>query len=175
MRALIVLGFLLLLSLGPAQAQRRGLEGADWDLFVERQFGTRVEYPAGVFSISQGRSKRGIGERLRTRDGRAELSIYSLPNEARDTPATFLRKNLGVTLGRSDYRRVTGSFFAISAHRGGTIYYSRCNFSSNAGGAAHCFDLTYPEREERAWDYTVTRISRSLRPLMRSSYAGMSR
>jgi hypothetical protein len=49
--------------------------------------------------------------------------------------------------------------------RQGVVYYSRCNFSSEMGGAVHCFDLVYPQREQRAWDPIVTRISRSLRPL----------
>jgi hypothetical protein len=168
MRALIVIGLLLLSSPHAAQAQRERLAVADWDMFQEPRFGTRVEYPADVFSISEGPSTRGIGEHFRTADGRAQLMIYSLPNEAGDTPASFLRKNLMVGLVAADYRRVTASFFAISAHRNGVIYYSRCNFSSNAGGAAHCFDLTYPEREKLAWDDVVTRISRSLRPLLRT-------
>lgn len=45
------------------------------------------------------------------------------------------------------------------------IFYSCCNFSSEMGGAVHCFDLVYPQHEQRAWDAIVTRISRSLRPL----------
>jgi len=45
------------------------------------------------------------------------------------------------------------------------VRYSRCNFSSEAGGAIHCFDLVYPQAESRSWDAIVTRISRSLRPL----------
>jgi hypothetical protein len=159
MRALVVVGTLLLSSLHPAEAQRERLVVADWGMFEERSLGTRVEYPVDVFSISEGPSERGIGEHFRTADGRAQ---------ARDTPARFLRKNLVVQLAASDYRRVTASFFAISAHRNGVIYYSRCNFSSNGGGAAHCFDLRYPEREKLAWDDVVTRISRSLRPLLQA-------
>ena len=96
----------------------------------------------------------------------AQLLIYSLPNETRATPARYLRDNLKAPRAALDYQRVTSSFFAISGASGGTIYYSRCNFSSNAGGAVHCFDLKYPEREKRAWDDVVTRISRSLRPLV---------
>ena len=64
-----------------------------------------------------------------------------------------------------DYERVTRSFFAISSERRGLIFYSRCNFSAEAGGAIHCFDLVYRQDEKRAWDPVVTRISRSLRPL----------
>jgi hypothetical protein len=45
------------------------------------------------------------------------------------------------------------------------VFYSRCNFSTDAGGAIHCLDLVYPQVEKRAWDGVVTRISRSLRPL----------
>jgi hypothetical protein len=67
-----------------------------------------------------------------------------------------------------DYHRVTSTFFAISGVNQGMIYYSRCNFSANAGGTAHCFDLKYPASEKRAWDEIVTRISRSLRPLVRA-------
>ena len=47
----------------------------------------------------------------------------------------------------------------------GSIFYSRCNFSSDAGGAIHCFDMVYPQEAKRAFDYVVTRVSRSLRPL----------
>ena len=60
---------------------------------------------------------------------------------------------------------MTRTFFAISSVRQGLIFYSRCNFSADAGGAIHCFDLVYPQQEKRAWDALVTRISRSLRPL----------
>ena len=41
------------------------------------------------------------------------------------------------------------------------IYYSRCNFSAPRGASIHCFDLVYPQREKRAWDAMVTRISLS--------------
>ena len=162
----VVVGTLLLSSLASAEAQRAGQENAAWDTFVESSLGTQVEYPADLFAISEGPSERGIGEHFRTADGRAQLLIYSLPNDARATPARFLRNNLKASRIAVDYQRVTPSFFAISGTYQGAIYYSRCNFSSNAGGAVHCFDLKYPEREKRAWDDIVTRISRSLRPLM---------
>jgi hypothetical protein len=79
--------------------------------------------------------------------------------------SSYLKQNLRVTRTALHYERVTRSFFAISSEREGLIFYSRCNFSSDAGGAIHCFDLVYPRAEERAWDAIVTRISRSLRPL----------
>jgi hypothetical protein len=106
----------------------------------------------------------GFGS-LRTSDGRAVLTIYSRENDTAETPASYLKNNLRLARSALDYERITPSFFAISSVRQGVIFYSRCNFSSEMGGAVHCFDLVYPQREQRAWDAIVTRISRSLRPL----------
>jgi hypothetical protein len=137
----------------------------DWREFQVPDFGTRVEYPSGIFSVSQGKSEVGTGERLSTADKRASLTIYARTNEAGQTPANYLRENLRIPESIIQYRRITPSFFAISAEREGMIYYSRCNFSVLRGGTIHCFDLVYPQSEKRAWDAIVTRISLSLRPL----------
>src|SRR5262245_9218896 len=149
-----------------AHAAGERLQPLDWKTFVEPSFGTRVEYPSEVFSVADGPTKRGIGQQFRTDDSRAQLEIYSLRNEGRDSPASFLRNHLRIPDGALSYRRVTSSFFAISAVDESTILYSRCNFSASGGGAIHCIDLRYPAREKRAWDGVVTRISRSLRPLL---------
>ena len=162
---LVVVGTFAVFSLQSAQGQREG-SAIEWATFSEERFGTRVQYPVDVFTHAEGQSERGHGRQFRTTDGRATLAIYSLPNETRDTPASFLRKNLRTPRSTLHYRRVTPAFFAISRVHEGTIFYSRCNFSV---GAAHCFDLQYPEREKRAWDAVVTRISLSLRPLQRLS------
>jgi hypothetical protein len=108
---------------------------------------------------------RGVGRQFKSSDGRATLAVYPQRNDARDTPASYLRKNLKSPRAALDYERVTPEFFAIAAVMRGSIYYSRCNFSQNAGGAIHCFDLNYPAQERQSWDGIVTRMSRSLRPL----------
>jgi hypothetical protein len=153
------------LSGAQAQVGPRGSRALDWQAFIVPEFGTRVEYPAGIFTVTDGLAEKGIGERLRSDDGRAFLTIYSRANEAGETPASYLKNNLRVERSALDYQRVTRSFFAISSTREGLVFYSRCNFSANAGGAIHCFDLAYPQEQSRAWDDVVTRISRSLRPL----------
>ena len=112
-----------------------------------------------------GRSGKGTGQKFKSADGRAELSIYSIRNEAGETPATYLRHNLRMDRSVLDYTRIARSFFAISSEREGVILYSRCNFSKRGRGAIHCFDLVYPQEEKRSWDAVVTRISLSLRPL----------
>ena len=137
------------LSSADAQVRSRPPESLDWQTFLVPEFGTTVDYPAGVFSVPDGKADKGFGQRFNSADGRAVLTIYTRENEEGDTPATYL----------------TPHFFAISSERQGLILYSRCNFSTDAGGAIHCFDLIYPRAEKRAWDAIVTRISRSLRPL----------
>ena len=161
----IWLAALAALSLSPAQAER--LAAADWQVFVEPQFGTQLDYPADVFALSSGASERGIGERFRNADGDAILEVYSLPNVPGFTPASFLRANLQMPRAELGYERVTGSFFAISSVREDTVYYSRCNFSRSPRPLISCFDVKYPQAQARAWDALVTRMSLSLRPFER--------
>ena len=157
----VFIGLALLVCNGQTELRARSL---DWQTFEVPEFGTQVEYPARIFDPA-GETKRGIGQRFESPDGRAILSIYASENEAGDTPGTYLRRNLRQR--GLDYERVTRSFFAISMERGGLIYYSRCNFSRASKASIHCFDLVYPQEEKRAWDPVVTRISLSLRPLER--------
>jgi hypothetical protein len=138
---------------------------AKWTVFVELRYGTRLDIPGAVFAMSDGPANRGVGRQFKTPDGRASLAVYSQSNDARDTPASYLRKNLQSPRAGLDYQRVTPEFFAIAAVMRGSIYYSRCNFSHDAGRAIHCFDLKYPVQERQSWDGIVTRMSRSLRPL----------
>jgi hypothetical protein len=130
----------------------------EWRTFTDDQ-GTRVQYPADIFPITQATPR---GRNFITDDGRATLAIYSGPNENGETPAQVLRRTLARQRSRLTYDRVASNFFAISARHNNQILYRRCNFR---GHRVHCIDLTYPLSEKRAWDYTVTRISRTLRPL----------
>jgi hypothetical protein len=166
-RLTIAFAMLAVLDFAPAAAAPGDqLNVKNWQTFAD-QFGTRVDYPADVFSHSGGQSERGTGERFRTADGDAVLEIYSLPNSPQFTPMSYLRTNLAMPRTELEYERVTPSFFAISNVREGMIYYSRCNFSRSPRPLISCIDLKYPEPQKRAWDDVVTRISRSLRPLER--------
>jgi hypothetical protein len=146
-----------------AQAQIYGRAHSDWQAYVIPQYGTRIDFPPGMF-VPAGNPDMGVGQRFVSSDRRANLSIYALRNEAGDTPGSYLKTNLRVARSEIEYQRITRSFFALSMEGKGHIYYSRCNFSSG-GGTIHCFDLEYPQEEKRAWDAIVTRISLSLRPL----------
>jgi hypothetical protein len=153
----------LLALLPNAEARVAEQSRADWRRFEVPDFGTRIQYPASIFTPA-GQSEMGLGQRFERADGRAVLSIYARGNKG-DTPGTYLRKHLRVERSKLDYVRIARSFFAISSERDGVVLYSRCNFSGGARGVIHCFDMKYPQEEKRSWDAVVTRISLSLRPL----------
>ena len=158
------LAAMTLLALVPnAEARIREQSPVDWRTFEVPDFGTRIQYPASIFTPA-GQPEMGLGQRFERADGRAVLSIYARANKG-DTPRTYLRKHLRVERSKLDYVRIARSFFAISSERDGVVLYSRCNFSGGASGVIHCFDMKYPQEEKRSWDAVVTRISLSLRPL----------
>jgi hypothetical protein len=125
--------------------------------------GTRIEYPADLFSERKG--NEADGPVFTTRDGRARLHMYSMENPKALSPRAFMRAHFPAPRSTLTYDRVTHNFFALSTRREGMIIYLRCNFSSTRGGTLHCVDIRYPMNEKRAWDGIVTRISRSVRPL----------
>jgi len=133
-----------------------------WSSYVSPETGTAVEYPANVLSVRGDSSERESEARFRTPDSRAKMSVYSLPNDGRESPRSYINRHLRIDRSRLTYERITDKFFAISGTREDLTFYSRCNFVPKPNGTMHCVYLQYPEREERAWDGIVTRISRSL-------------
>lgn len=131
-------------------------EPVHWSTYSIPETGTSVDIPISIFSREAGHPD-GYGEKLKTSDGRAELTILSARNRGNETPASFLAKLHPPT--DIQYKRVTPRFVAVSGYKGDVVYYSRCNFST---GLIHCVMINYPAREERAWDGIVTRISLSL-------------
>ncbi|WP_342739709.1 hypothetical protein [Bradyrhizobium sp. B117] len=147
-----VLVFALVASTSAVSAQP-----VRWTTYSIAQTGTSVDLPASIFTEEAGRPD-GYGQRFRTADGRADLTIQAAPNVSNDSPAAFLAKKHPPA--RIQYKRTTPRFFAVSSYKADKVWYNRCNFSS---GLIHCVLLNYPASEEREWDEVVTRISLSLR------------
>jgi hypothetical protein len=129
----------------------------DWQKYVVPETGAKVDLPTTIFSKDAGQPESGYGRRFLTPDGRANLTVQSVPNKANDSPAAFLAK----MRPPSDivYRKVTPNFFVVSSFRNGNIWYDRCNF---AGSFMNCVLINYPAAEKRQWDSVVTRISHTL-------------
>lgn len=151
MKSTLVLAFVLAASTSMASAQP-----VRWTRYTIPQTGTSMDLPSSIFTEEAGRPD-GYGQRFRTADGRADLTIQAAPNVANDSPASFLAKKHPPP--RIQYKRVTPRFFAVSSYKGDKVWYNRCNFS---GRLVHCVLINYPAEEERAWDNVVTRMSLSL-------------
>jgi hypothetical protein len=147
----------MVLALGPVAAASGQPVG--WQKYVVPETGANIDFPNEIFSQDAGRPQQGYGRRFQTADGRANLTVTSIPNAENDTPASFLRKRFRLPLSAAVYRRVTDNFFAVSGFHDNNIWYDRCNF---ARPFIHCVLLNYPAPEKRQWDYVVTQISNTL-------------
>lgn len=132
-------------------------ESTAWQTYVVPETGAKADIPVNVFSKDGGKPDAGYGRRFMTSDGRANLTVQSIPNAANDSPAVFLAKKNPP----SDivYKRVTSRFFVVSSIRNGRIWYDRCNRGARY---MQCVLINYPAAEKRQWDGVVTRISNSL-------------
>lgn len=128
-----------------------------WENYTIRETGTSVDVPSSIFTEEAGRPPDGYGQRFRTADGSADMTIQAAPIAANVSPAAFLARKRPPS--NIQYKRVTPRFFAISSYKGDKVWYDRCNFSH---GLVQCVLINYPAREEHAWDDIVTRISLSL-------------
>ena len=138
-------------------AQAAFAQPVRWENYTIPQTGTSVDFPSSIFAEKAGRPADGYGQRFRTADGRADITIQAAPLATNVSPAVFLaRKHPPANI---QYKRVTPRFFAISSYKGDKVWYDRCNFSK---GLVQCVLINYPAREEHAWDDIVTRISLSL-------------
>jgi hypothetical protein len=132
-----------------------------WGRYRDRELQMSFDFPAHVFSL-QSAERGGGGLLFSTPDGRARMRLFGLDNERNETPRSYLGRIARTDEARFTYIRTTPTFFVASGTRDNTIFYRRCNFS-RGGKRASCLQLDYPQREKRAWDAVVTRISRSLR------------
>jgi hypothetical protein len=127
-----------------------------WTKYSISETGTTVDLPTSIFTENAGRPD-GYGRRFETSDGRANLTVQSVPNTEGDTPATWLEKKHPPRY--IQYKRIAHRFFAVSSYKDDKVWYDRCNFSERF---IHCVLINYPAREEHDWDDIVTRISLSL-------------
>jgi hypothetical protein len=127
-----------------------------WSTYRIPQTGASVDIPLSIFTKTAGKPD-GYGQRYRSADGTADLTVQSAENTAGDSPASFLAKKRPPA--NIIYKRITPNYFVVSSIKGDKIWYDRCNFP---GRFVHCVLLNYPASEKRQWDGVVTRISHSL-------------
>jgi hypothetical protein len=131
-------------------------QAVHWTRYGISETGTSVDIPSSIFTEAAGKPD-GYGQRFRSSDGRADLTVQSTPNAAGDSPAAFLAKMNPPS--HIVYKRIAANFFVVSSFKGDKIWYDRCNFSNRF---IHCVLMNYPANEKRQWDDIVTRVSNTL-------------
>jgi hypothetical protein len=144
-------------SSGAAAEERSG-----WGQYRDREIGLTFDMPAHIFPPGSAEAG-GSGTVFSSSDGRAQLRVFGAPNNTNASPREFLARIAKQDASDFSYVRTAPSFFVASGTRDGVIMYRRCNFSRSAEKRVGCIQLNYPQREKRAWDGPVTRMSHSLR------------
>jgi len=157
----MALGLLVAMADGAAghEAVMAAERSSGWGKYRNRDLRMAFDFPSSIFTLeSAEQSENGVV--FSTPDGRARIRVFGFRNEANETPREYLNKIARPGEAKTfTYVRTTPRFFVASGTRDGNIFYRRCNFFENR---MSCFQLDYPEREKRAWDDVVTRISLSL-------------
>ena len=136
------------------------VERSGWGQYRDREAGVTFDMPAHIFPIDSARQGRG-GTVFSSSDGRSQIRVFGAVNEANDSPREYLARIAKSDAADFSYVRIAPTWFVASGTRDGVISYRRCNFSNSK--RIGCIQLNYPQREKRAWDAAVTRMSRSLR------------
>ena len=140
-----------------AAAERPG-----WGQYRDREIGLTFDMPAHIFPPNSAEGGRS-GTVFSSSDGRAQLRVFGAPNATNVSPREFLARIARQDADDFSYVRTAPTWFVASGTRDGVIMYRRCHFSRSAEKRVGCIQLNYPQREKRAWDATVTRMSHSLR------------
>jgi hypothetical protein len=86
-----------------------------WRGYTDPNNGTRVEYPASIFSLDEGPFQRAPGERFGSTDGRAHLAVFIIRSEQSGSPAAFIARNLQVPRSALRYERIARAGYLLRA------------------------------------------------------------
>ena len=89
-----------------------------------------VDLPFDLFSQDRGATNKLKGRTFSTIDRRADVSLYSIPNEAGQSPYKLFSSHFQLPQRSLVYRKANKSIFAISGYRGDKIWYVCCNFAT---------------------------------------------
>jgi len=137
---------------------------SDWQGYSNERYGFRLQYPANVFTLERS-AEAGDGELFVAKDGDARLLVGTLTNESRFTPASYQQYVAQNSYPdyRIHYRRLGGSWFALSGEGNGKIFYEKAMFSC-AGRLITSFAMIYRSDQRQAFDRIVERIENTFRP-----------
>lgn len=130
-------------------------QALDWRTYVNERFGSRIEYPAGIFS-PEPPPENGDGRRFKARDG-AGFTISAMYNVLSETLQSLENSLRHPEPGNPDdygnvtYRISRGNMLVLSGVRGEMIYYEKFLFSKDRE-TIHHFSIVYPAGLREKYD-----------------------
>jgi hypothetical protein len=134
-----------------------------WGAYRNARLGFTLRYPADVFT--SGKNEVENDDRLLTsRDGRALLRIFAMPNRATNTISLYRRSLIAERYADAtfDYTPQRDNWFVLSGRVGEEMFYERITFSCDRR-SIHGWLLVYPLAERPFFDAIVEEIHRSYR------------
>ena len=134
-----------------------------WAVYRNAYLGFALKYPADVFTL--GRNQTDNSDRLlASKDGRALLRIYGVPNRMATTLTQYRRALIARRYPDAtfDFTSQRHNWFVLSGRVGEEMFYERVTFSCD-GRSIHGWLLVYPISERSLFDAIGEEIHRTYR------------
>jgi len=134
-------------------------------VYGNARFGYSVKYPSDML-FPQGEADNGDGQRLLSKDAKAELAVYGAINiDYTSLEADFNQESRGGMANDTKrvvaYKRMKDNWFVVSGFREGNIFYLKRFL---VGDYFITFDFSYPESEKAKWDPVLTKMVANFNP-----------
>ena len=132
-----------------------------WALYRNADLGFALKYPSNVFAM--GRHQADDGDRLLTsRDGRALLRIFGIPNRTATTLTQYRRSLIAQRYADAtfDDTHQQHNWFVLSGRVAEEVFYERVTFSCD-GRSIHGWLLVYPMIDRSFFDEIVEEMHRT--------------
>lgn len=141
----------------PVAAGFASAQGTGWTRHVNDRFGTRIDYPADIFTPDPPPTNND-GRTFRDAGGRAMFRIWGMYNVL-DQTIDGMRAEDAAKAAEVTYRTGGDDWYVLSGHTAeGRIFYSRRLLRD---GVIHALEVEY-DRADAAWmDPIVARMSKS--------------